>query len=337
MSFDGHRSGHNVVRQRFAAWGHARSRERRAEGSDQLGPVSQGARSGRRIAPADVPAVVVIWVLVPNRLHRVKLGATIGVNEVPLLRPEHARQLAAASLHGRGRDHRCREGRATGPAVASHVRLDAMYCANDECRQLVIRVHEDSLIAGAVTNPEEWKWTWLARPRLARRGIDVLVPEPFSADYREAAAILDQSPRMSAVLARSVLADLLEKYADLDDFSLNARIEKFRSDTKHPSGLREGMQHNGSAGRRVRDLDRERCLRHSDHRRQRDLPHRYTWCRLRRALFTRRPAHRLRQRPRREQDIYVMDANGSNEQALTTISPRTLSPNGRPTASGSRF
>ncbi len=48
---------------------------------------------------------------------------------------------------------------------------------------------------------------------------------------------------MSAVLSRSLLADLLEKYAGRDDFSLNLRIEKLRSNTNHPSGLREGMQH----------------------------------------------------------------------------------------------
>jgi hypothetical protein len=119
-----------------------------------------------------------------------------------------------------------------------------MYCANDECKQLVIRVHEDFLVRGVSVEFDEMRTqTWFARPRFALRSIDPLVPEPFRTDYREAAAILDPSPRMSAVLSRRLLADLLKTYAGLDDFGLNARIEKFRRDSKHPSGLREGMQH----------------------------------------------------------------------------------------------
>src|SRR5207248_5686118 len=45
------------------------------------------------------------------------------------------------------------------------------------------------------------------------------------------------------VLARSILADLLEAYADLDNFNLSKRITAFREDSTRPSGLREGMHH----------------------------------------------------------------------------------------------
>jgi hypothetical protein len=128
--------------------------------------------------------------------------------------------------------------------IASEVSLDYMYCANDACRELVIRVHEHyHLPPHAVEDPAMLTQTWLARPRAAQRKIDPLIREPFRTDYREAVATLDASPRMSAVLSRSLLADLLETYEGLDDFGLNDRINKFRKNEKHPSKLREGMHH----------------------------------------------------------------------------------------------
>jgi Domain of unknown function (DUF4145) len=128
----------------------------------------------------------------------------------------------------------------------SEVSFDYMHCANEECKQLVVRVHERSTLPPHVfeKNPEDATRTWLARPRDGgRRRIDPLVKDPFRTDYLEAAAILDASPRMSAVLSRSLLADLLEEFAGLDDFGLNARIKAFRNDANHPSTLRDGMQH----------------------------------------------------------------------------------------------
>lgn len=69
------------------------------------------------------------------------------------------------------------------------------------------------------------------------------VPEELRRDYNAAAAILDASPSMSAVMSRSVLADLLETYCKYDDFSLATRIEKFRADTSQGLVLRDNMQH----------------------------------------------------------------------------------------------
>jgi hypothetical protein len=59
----------------------------------------------------------------------------------------------------------------------------------------------------------------------------------------EAAAILDLSPRMSAVLSRRILGDLLERYAGQSRFFLTDRIDKFIADTTHPSYLRENLHH----------------------------------------------------------------------------------------------
>ncbi len=116
-----------------------------------------------------------------------------------------------------------------------HVRLDWMLCANPECKELVIRVHETSGMPYSSTT------SWLARPRTGGRVVDAAVPAPYRADYLEAAAILDISSRMSAVLSRRILADILEKYAKLTDFSLKARIDAFVADTSHPHSLRQNL------------------------------------------------------------------------------------------------
>jgi hypothetical protein len=55
------------------------------------------------------------------------------------------------------------------PYVSSWVSLDYMYCANDECKQLVIRVHETANVpAHTVGDPETLTRTWHARPRQTR-------------------------------------------------------------------------------------------------------------------------------------------------------------------------
>jgi hypothetical protein len=122
------------------------------------------------------------------------------------------------------------------------LQIEWMRCANEECQQAFVRLSEmhsraqgDELVTDMVT--------WFARPHGVTRAIDPLVEEPFRTDYLEAAAILDLSPRMSAVLARGILADLLERYTKLDDFNLSDRVDKFRADNTHPSNLRENIHH----------------------------------------------------------------------------------------------
>jgi hypothetical protein len=128
--------------------------------------------------------------------------------------------------------------------VGSTVGLQFIYCANPKCKQLVIRASETShLPPHAVDDPEALTRTWFVRPRLARREIDQLVPEPFRTDYLEAAAILDASPRMSGVLSRKILGDLLERYAELKFNSLKKQIDGFIDDTTRPYELRENLHY----------------------------------------------------------------------------------------------
>ncbi len=120
--------------------------------------------------------------------------------------------------------------------------IEWMRCANPDCQQAVIRMNEMHMHVEN-NQPVGETVTWLARPRAVGRAIDPLVKEPFRTDYLEAAAILDLTPRMSAVLSRRILADLLEEYAGLKQFGLKERIDEFSSDISHPSQLRENLHH----------------------------------------------------------------------------------------------
>jgi hypothetical protein len=62
-------------------------------------------------------------------------------------------------------------------------------------------------------------------------------------DYIEAWNILNDSWRMSAVLSRRILFDLLGKYDGATQFQLDKRIEAFINKPQHPSRLKENLQY----------------------------------------------------------------------------------------------
>jgi hypothetical protein len=134
--------------------------------------------------------------------------------------------------------------RSSKAAIRGDLSMAWMHCANEECGELIVRADEHG-VEDAAGAPIIEARSWLARPQWSSSGrrVDSLVPEPFRTDYQEAAAILDVSARMSAVMSRRVLADLLEKYAGLTQFSLEARIDAFIADTANPVAVRENLHH----------------------------------------------------------------------------------------------
>lgn len=127
-----------------------------------------------------------------------------------------------------------------GHAGLIQVAPDWMHCANNKCGELVIRVHQTTHTPG---QGEAATVSWFACPRTAQRPIDPVVQGNYRRDYQEAAAILDTSPRMSAVLSRRILADLLRHYAGQDQYRLPEQIDAFRADTAHPSHVRQPLHH----------------------------------------------------------------------------------------------
>jgi hypothetical protein len=145
-------------------------------------------------------------------------------------------EISMADLHGQ-------LGELPGPKKESWVSLDWMRCANDKCDELIIRIHESRYpFFGGV--PIQQNETWIARPRSgANRPVDPIVPEHYRRDFAEAVDILDRSPRMSAVLSRSILTDLLEEYEGKKQYNLADRIDSFNNDTRHPYDIRKNLHY----------------------------------------------------------------------------------------------
>lgn len=118
------------------------------------------------------------------------------------------------------------------------VTVTAFWLQCQNCQEIVVQI---TRVEANQSPPTE---TWIALPkRPAVPLLHLLITDPFRKDYLEAWNILEDSPRMSAVLSRRLLADLLEKYASLNQFSLAQRIDGFIKDTRHPLWIRENLHY----------------------------------------------------------------------------------------------
>lgn len=130
-----------------------------------------------------------------------------------------------------------------GP-IFSSFKLEYMFCAAEGCNQAIVRAHETLATMEPLhdgwqpTDIKRTTTTWVIYPRHVTRPLDALVTDPYRRDYLEAAAILDISPRASALLARRILEHLLEDFAGGTGNSLNAKIEKFNAEPGRPSEIK---------------------------------------------------------------------------------------------------
>jgi hypothetical protein len=116
-------------------------------------------------------------------------------------------------------------------------------CRNDECREIVVMVRHGHHTANRGPSVAQLDM-WFAIPKRQRpRPLDPLVLDPYRRDYLEAALILDDSPRMSSVLSRRILQDLLEQFAGRTEYKLEDRIDNFIADTKFPSNIKDNLHH----------------------------------------------------------------------------------------------
>ena len=123
------------------------------------------------------------------------------------------------------------------------ISLKWIQCFNSDCRQPLVHIvrsegllHEDSGLAQYDQ--------WFAVPRRpAPRHVDLLVPDALRRDYIEAAMALENSPRLSAVFARKILADLLETYGGVKrSQKLSLMIAEFKKGA-HPSRIIDNLDH----------------------------------------------------------------------------------------------
>jgi hypothetical protein len=138
-----------------------------------------------------------------------------------------------------------------GKNKAAHIEVEAYWAVCRKCRELMVKIHKAVTYAKSVNSsrenlakqPRDEK-AWLALPqRKLPPSISNLVPDSMARDYREAFLILEDSPRMSSVLSRRILADLLENYAKITRYTVAKQIDAFINDTNHPSRHRDNLHY----------------------------------------------------------------------------------------------
>jgi hypothetical protein len=151
------------------------------------------------------------------------------------------------------------------------LKLDWMRCGDEACMQTVVRCHETTVRWAGHVPIQHTETRFLYPSSSTRDSAPPEVPESMRRDYDEAGAILDLSHRMSAVLARKVVSDILKKYANRDENRLTNQIDKFLEQAGLPSAISSGLHHVREAadmsahtqeeetddGRAVIDIDRE--------------------------------------------------------------------------------
>lgn len=119
-----------------------------------------------------------------------------------------------------------------------------MVCSNDDCRQILILIGDSLHPPTDIPTHDNAFRRWYGLPPFRTRKIDPTVPDPFKSDYQEAASILKFSPRMSAVLGRKVLADLLEQYGHVPrSIKLSKMIDDFIKQPGHPSHVTDNLHY----------------------------------------------------------------------------------------------
>jgi hypothetical protein len=110
--------------------------------------------------------------------------------------------------------------------------------------QTTFEIGQDSPSKNTLAKSPSKTVTWLGRPNeKASPIISDLVPPQIAIDFKEAYLICDDSPRMSAVLSRRILADLLDTYAGLKHRQLVDRINAFVNNSDHPKRHRDNMHY----------------------------------------------------------------------------------------------
>jgi hypothetical protein len=117
------------------------------------------------------------------------------------------------------------------------VTVQWLQCQNTDCKEIIVQI---TRIEGVGAIPS----FWIALPKhSALPVLNQLITDPWRKDYLEAWKILEDSPRMSAVLSRRILGDLLVKYAGAKQYSFAARVDAFIADTKHPLHIRQNLHY----------------------------------------------------------------------------------------------
>jgi hypothetical protein len=118
-----------------------------------------------------------------------------------------------------------------GDIEAVGVRVTAISCLNEECRQLtfVVALHDTEFVngRGTVLNKELQEWKLL--PESTAKPQPEFIPEVLREDYYEACRIRDLSPKASATLARRCLQGMIRDFCGIADGTLDKEIKSLQS------------------------------------------------------------------------------------------------------------
>lgn len=116
----------------------------------------------------------------------------------------------------------------TGDASSIQMSCRAIRCANEECNRLSLfvgaRPGYRDVSAYRLTGPELFEGR--IYPSGAGKPFPVGVPVPMLADYQEAWAILNLSPKSAATLARRCLQAMIRDFCNIRERTLYHEIEK---------------------------------------------------------------------------------------------------------------
>ncbi|WP_441280268.1 DUF4145 domain-containing protein [Bradyrhizobium sp. 63_E2_N1_3] len=170
--------------------------------------------------------------------HNVKLGSNW---TCPYCR--HAQVVSAERIHDVDSELEVHGSRLTTP----YLRVTAVVCANDQCRELTLSAGLSSIVVAKtpvgthrhVRRPGK-SWTLLP-PSTAKPQPDC-VPEPLRADYAEACAIRDLSPKASATIIRRCLQGMIRDFCGIKKGRLIDEIKELRALVEAGNAPR-GVQH----------------------------------------------------------------------------------------------
>ncbi len=84
---------------------------------------------------------------------------------------------------------------------------------------------------------------WYAQPRSYSRPVDPHVPPNIAEDYREAAAVLELSPKASAALSRRCLQHVIREHLEIKKRDLYNEIQVVLDSNKFSSALADALHH----------------------------------------------------------------------------------------------
>ena len=117
--------------------------------------------------------------------------------------------------------------------------VDSTICPEPACHLLVIRMRKEVFEAGH--GWVQFRDPTLVKPRAIERLLSPVVPDPYAADYREATAVLHDSPKASAALSRRIMQAVIRDLAKVRKGTLYAEIERVIKSKRLPTQLSDAL------------------------------------------------------------------------------------------------